>query len=168
MIARSREGSAVAYGDWLIGELVALAGPAYFFLQLLMAARYRGGWRLAALAPLMVMVPLAVHAGLAYAAGAPAWPLLLILAAPFAFAYLLLVGVAKSSVGRSRRGGANAGVRKNGCAVAALSNPIAIALRGPISPLANRHFHRAEGHSTGDDRLQVWRRRRAAELRRTG
>ena len=85
--------------DWLVGELVALAGPAYFFLQLLMAIRYRGRWRIAALVPLFVMVPLAVHAGFAYAAGAPAWPLLLVLAAPFGFGYLLLVGVAKASAG---------------------------------------------------------------------
>ena len=85
--------------EWLIGELVALAGPAYFFLQVLMAARYRGRWRIAALVPLIFMVPLAVHAGFAYAAGAPAWPLLLVLAAPLAFAYLLLVGVAKIGVG---------------------------------------------------------------------
>jgi hypothetical protein len=90
--------------DWLIGELVALAGPAYFFLQILMAARYRGRWRLAALVPLAVMIPLAVHAALAYAAGAPAWPLLLVLSAPFAFAWLLLVGIARSIVDREKRG----------------------------------------------------------------
>jgi hypothetical protein len=93
-------------GDRLIAELVALAGPAYFFLQILMAIRYRGRWRLAALAPLLVMVPLAVHAGLAYAAGAPGWLPLLVLAAPLAFAYLLLVGIVKGSAGSlaARRG----------------------------------------------------------------
>lgn len=82
--------------DWLIGELVALAAPAYFFLQILTGLRYRGRWRLAALVPLLVMVPLAVHAGFAYAAGLPAWPLLLILAAPWSFLYLVLVGVVKA------------------------------------------------------------------------
>lgn len=85
--------------EWLIAELVALAAPAYFFLQLIMAARYRGRWRLAALVPLVVMVPLAAHAGFAYAAGSNAWPALLILAAPAAFGYLLIVGVAKASLG---------------------------------------------------------------------
>jgi hypothetical protein len=83
--------------EWLIGELVALAGPAYVFLQLLMAARYRGRWRIAALAPLLVMGPLGFHAGLAYRAGSPAWPVLLVLAAPAAFAYLVMVGVAKAA-----------------------------------------------------------------------
>jgi hypothetical protein len=85
--------------QWLIAELVALAGPAYFFLQVLMAARYRGRWRLLALLPLVVMVPLALDAALAYAAGSIAWPALLLLAAPFAFGYLLVVGAAKASVG---------------------------------------------------------------------
>jgi hypothetical protein len=85
--------------DWLIGELVALTGLAYVFLQILMAVRYTGRWRLAALTPLLVMAPLALHAGIAYAAGAPGWPLLLVLAAPFAFAWLLLVGIVKGSAG---------------------------------------------------------------------
>jgi hypothetical protein len=85
--------------SWLIGELVALAGPAYFFLQIMMAMRYRGRWRLAALVPLLVMVPLVAQAGLAYAAGEPGWPLLLVLAAPVAFTWLLLVAIVKSSAG---------------------------------------------------------------------
>jgi len=85
--------------EWVIAELVALAGPAYFFLQLLMAARYRGRWRLIALAPLLVMVPLAVQAAIACAAGSGAWPALLIAAAPVAFGYLLVVAAARSAVG---------------------------------------------------------------------
>jgi len=84
--------------EWLIGELVALAGPAYFFLQVLMAARYRGRWRILALVPLIIMVPLAVHAGFAYAAGSIAWPALLVLASPIAFVYLLVVGAVKACV----------------------------------------------------------------------
>lgn len=85
--------------DWLIAELVALAVPAYFFLQILMVARYRGRWRLLALAPLLLMLPLALHAGFAYAAGSSAWPAFLALASPIAFGYLLVIGVAKASVG---------------------------------------------------------------------
>jgi hypothetical protein len=85
----------------LIVELVALAGPAYFFLQLLTVIRYRGRWRLAALAPLIVMLPLAVDAGRAYAAGVLGWAGPLVLAAPVAFLYLVLVAVAKGYVGSS-------------------------------------------------------------------
>jgi hypothetical protein len=84
--------------EWLIWEIVTLAGPTYFFLQLLMAARYRGRWRLLSLVPLLFMVPLAVHAGLAYAAGSTVWPLLLILAAPAGCLYLLALGVVKAAV----------------------------------------------------------------------
>jgi hypothetical protein len=84
--------------EWLIGELVTLAGPAYFFLQAIMAVRYRGRWRVLSLVPLVLMVPLAIHAGLAFAAGSALWPVLLILAAPVAFLYLLGLAVAKASL----------------------------------------------------------------------
>lgn len=84
--------------DWLIGELVMLAAPAYFFLQILMAVRYRGRWLVLSLVPLLVMVPLAIHAALAFAAGSDVWPLLLIFAAPVAFTYLLGLALVKASV----------------------------------------------------------------------
>lgn len=81
--------------DWLWTELIALGGPAYFFLQIIMAVRYRGRWRVAALGPLVIMVPLAIEAGLAYWAGVPGWPTLLVLMAPVAAAYLLLLALSK-------------------------------------------------------------------------
>lgn len=84
--------------DWLIGELVMLAAPAYFFLQLLMTVRYRGRWLVLSLVPLLVMVPLAIHAALAFAAGSDVWPLLLIFAAPVAFTYLFGLALVKASV----------------------------------------------------------------------
>ncbi len=84
--------------DWLIGELLILAGPVYFFLQLLMAMRYRGRWLVLSLAPLLIMLPLAVHAGTAFAAGSNLWPMLLILAAPVACVYLLGLAVVKASI----------------------------------------------------------------------
>jgi hypothetical protein len=80
-------------------ELVALGGPAYFFLQIIMAIRYRGPWRLAALAPLLLMVPLAIEAGLAYAAGVPGWPTLLVVTSPAACLYLLALAVLKGWTG---------------------------------------------------------------------
>lgn len=84
--------------DWLIGELVMLAAPAYFFLQLLMAVRYRGRWLMLSLVPLLVMVPLAIHAALAFAAGSDVWPLLLIFASPVAFTYLFGLALVKAGV----------------------------------------------------------------------
>ena len=84
--------------NWLIGELVILAGPVYFFLQLLMAVRYRGRWLALSLVPLVLMLPLAVQAGFAFAAGSGAWPMLLVLASPVACLYLLGLAVVKASV----------------------------------------------------------------------
>ena len=80
--------------DDLIGLAVMFAIPGYAVLQWQFARRWRGGWRVAALAPLIVMTPLAVHAALAFAAQSNLWPLLLIFASPFACLYLLaLAGV---------------------------------------------------------------------------
>jgi hypothetical protein len=87
---------------WVLTELVALAGPAYFFLQIIMAVRYRGRWRLAALGPLLLMVPLAIEAGLAYAAGVPGWSTLLVVISPVACLYLLGVAVLKGWMGSRR------------------------------------------------------------------
>jgi hypothetical protein len=84
--------------DWLIGELLTLAGPAYFFLQVIMAARYRGRWLVLSLVPLLFMVPLGIHAGLAFAHGSVLWPVLLIFAAPLSFGYLLALAIVKASV----------------------------------------------------------------------
>ncbi|MBX9588744.1 MAG: hypothetical protein K2X43_05525 [Hyphomonadaceae bacterium] len=84
--------------DWLIGELVMLAVPAYVFLQGLMVVRYRGRWRLLSLVPLLFMVPIAVDAGLAFAAGSTMWPLLGIVASPVAFAYLVGLATIKASL----------------------------------------------------------------------
>jgi hypothetical protein len=83
---------------WLISELVTLAALAYVFLQLIMVVRYRGRWLALSLAPLGLMLPLAVHAGLAFAAGSGLWAVPLILAAPFGFLYLLGLAIAKAIV----------------------------------------------------------------------
>jgi hypothetical protein len=85
---------------WLWTELIALAGPTYLFLQLIMAVRYRGRWRLAALGPLLLMLPLAIEAALAYKAGVPGWPTLLVLTSPVAALYLLVLAILKGAKGQ--------------------------------------------------------------------
>lgn len=80
----------------LVAELIALALPAYVFLQLFTLLRYRRTWRLVAGVPLLLMVPLGVHAAVAFLAGSPLWLALIILAAPVACVYLLAVTVAKA------------------------------------------------------------------------
>jgi hypothetical protein len=79
-----------------VEELWLLLVPAYFFLQYFMVVRYRGGWLILALVPLLVMVPVVIHALLAYLAGSNLWPLLVILTSPVAFLYLLAVAVARA------------------------------------------------------------------------
>lgn len=79
--------------DELLGLAAMLAIPGYAVLQWQLARRWTGGWRVAALAPLVVMAPLAIHAALAFAAQSNLWPILLIFTSPLAFLYLLaLVG----------------------------------------------------------------------------
>ena len=74
----------------LIGFLVMLSAPAYFVLQIVFGLRWSGRWRIAALAPLLVMVPAMVHASLALSAGSNIWPILVILLAPFCCLYLIV------------------------------------------------------------------------------
>jgi hypothetical protein len=74
-----------------IGLLIMLALPGYVVLQVWTVRAYRGGWRLAALVPLIVTIPLLAYSAVAFAGGSNLWPLLLILAAPFACTYLAIV-----------------------------------------------------------------------------
>jgi hypothetical protein len=94
----TQQGQAGGIMDWLADKLLTLtlAGPAYLVLQLIMVLRYRGGWWLAAIAPMLLMVLLGIDAGLAYVAGARHWSLLLAVATPAAFIYLLLLAIVKA------------------------------------------------------------------------
>ncbi len=77
----------------LLGYAVMLSLPGYALLQWYAGRNWNGGWRIAALAPLAVMVPLVGHAAIAFLAQSNLWPLMVILAAPLACIYLLaLVG----------------------------------------------------------------------------
>jgi hypothetical protein len=80
----------------LLEEAWLVLGPAYFFLQYFTLARYRGGWRIAALVPLVVMVPIVGQAILAFLAGSNLWPRLLILVSPIAFFYLVAVAIIRA------------------------------------------------------------------------
>jgi len=81
--------------EQVVGFVTMLALPGYVVLQLWMARSYRGAWRAAALVPLAVMAPLLAYSLYAFAGGSNLWPLLLILAAPFACTYLAIVMAAR-------------------------------------------------------------------------
>jgi hypothetical protein len=74
--------------DLLFGSLLPVALAGYFVLQILLARRYSGRWRIAAFAPLLVMIPAVIHAAFALLAGSNLWPIVVIFTAPFAFLYL--------------------------------------------------------------------------------
>jgi hypothetical protein len=82
--------------DAIIGFAVMAGVPGYFALQWYTARNWDGGWRVAALVPLLVMAPLVVHAAIAFMARSNLWPLLVILASPVACVYLLALAGARS------------------------------------------------------------------------
>jgi hypothetical protein len=82
----------------LLGLLVMIALPGYWVLQIMLVKRYDGGWRIAALAPLIAMVPLLAYTAYAFAAGSNLWPLLLIFVSPVAFVYLAIVSAVRAMV----------------------------------------------------------------------
>jgi len=74
-------------------DLIFLCVPGYFLLQAVLTIRTSGGWRKASLAPAVIMVPVVTFTVLAFAAPSNLWPLLLLLSAPLAFLYLVVLGV---------------------------------------------------------------------------
>ena len=84
-----------AYWAW-IGELVMLSVPGYFVLQAWLAHAWSGRWRLAALVPLAAMVPATLFSMLAFSQGSNLWPITVILLAPVAFAYLVVVWASRA------------------------------------------------------------------------
>jgi hypothetical protein len=77
-----------------IGSVAMLAAPAYFILQLWAAARLTGGWRKAALLPLIPVLPLVLWCAYALADQSNLWPVPFLLFAPFGTFYLVILLVA--------------------------------------------------------------------------
>jgi hypothetical protein len=77
--------------DLLIGLMVMASVPAYFVLQPATVIRWRGKWRVAALAPLLVTVPALVFSLYALALDSNLWPLTLIFASAAGTLYLVAI-----------------------------------------------------------------------------
>ena len=84
-------------GQFVI-EALFFSAFLYFFLQLIMIARYRGRWRVLALVPLLFMLPLGLHAGVLYVGGDALWPLGVVAPSAIACVYLLGLAVVKATV----------------------------------------------------------------------
>jgi len=88
--------------DVLFGGLIILIGfgsaLAYIPLQLYAAIRWQGVWRIVALVPILLMIPIFVVTALAFAQQSNLWPILLIFAAPLGTGYLVILMVIRRSV----------------------------------------------------------------------
>jgi hypothetical protein len=72
----------------LLGLFVMAGVPAYFVVQPATLLRWPGGWRIAALAPLVLTVPAAAYSMVAFLHGSNLWPITLIFAAAVGTLYL--------------------------------------------------------------------------------
>ena len=89
--ARSAQSGA---SDAFWGALVMFLGwsvPGYIVLQVIAWRRFEGGWRKAAIVPLIVILPVFAYTLLALFAGSNLWPLVLLFVCPFALIYLAIV-----------------------------------------------------------------------------
>ena len=86
-------GGAVEEVGWDYLDLIFLSVPGYFVLQAALTFWTSHGWRIASLVPACAMVPILVSTVIAFAAQSNLWPIPLILAAPVACLYLILLSV---------------------------------------------------------------------------
>jgi hypothetical protein len=74
--------------ELILGTIVTMAIPAYFVVQPAMLLRWRGGWRKAALVPLLLTVPALVFSLFALTRGSNLWPITLIFTTAIGTLYL--------------------------------------------------------------------------------
>lgn len=86
--AASSAGSSSGMVGTVLGLAMMAGLPLYVAAQIGAPILLRGRWRMAALMPLLAVVPAAVHAVLAFMAGSDLWPLVILFTAPLAFLYL--------------------------------------------------------------------------------
>ena len=87
---------------FLIGSAAMLTAPVYFILQPWAAARLTGGWRRAALLPLLPATPLLLWCAYAFADQSNLWPVPFLLFAPFGTFYLVILLVVARARARRR------------------------------------------------------------------
>lgn len=81
--------------ETILGLVVMAGVPAYFVVQPAAIWRWPGGWRLAALAPLLLTAPALCFSLLALYQGSNLWPLALIFAAALGTVYLAALWLAR-------------------------------------------------------------------------
>jgi hypothetical protein len=86
---------------FVLGSVAMLAAPAYFILQPWAAAQLTGGWRKAALLPLIPAIPLLLWCAYAFADQSNLWPVPFLLFAPFGTIYLVILLIVAKARERS-------------------------------------------------------------------
>ncbi len=89
----------------VVVDLVLMSLPAYVLVQVLLIVMWRGRWRRRAMLPLVVMAGALAVSILALLAGSNMWPIWMILLAPLALLYLIVLALL---YWRARRRGATA------------------------------------------------------------
>jgi hypothetical protein len=84
--------------ELLLSIIIILSLPGYPLFQWYVVRNWDGGWRIAALVPLFLMVPLVIHAGVAFLAESNLWPLMVILVTPLACFYLIALASVRAVV----------------------------------------------------------------------
>ena len=90
------------YTDFLIPVGIYGGIFGYPILQFFAVKRMRGWWRVLALLPLIVMLPVLCSAFLGLYRGANLWPIILIFVAPWVLAYLIALLVVHAVFSRAR------------------------------------------------------------------
>jgi hypothetical protein len=98
--AAAADGGDDDFWMWLI-MFAGWSVPGYFILQAILWRRWEGGWRRAALLPLVVAAPITAYTVFALLAGSNLWPLVMLFTLPFAFLYLLALVIARRVVVRA-------------------------------------------------------------------
>jgi hypothetical protein len=73
-----------------VGIAIMASVPAYLVVQIWLAREWRGGWRIAALVPLIIMLPALALTVYATSQGSNLGPLALIMASPLSLLYLVI------------------------------------------------------------------------------
>jgi hypothetical protein len=85
----------------LFGGLIIMVGfasaVAYLPLQLYTGIRWRGVWRIVALLPILLMVPVFAYTAYALAQESNLWPIVLIFVAPLGTGYLVILVIIRRS-----------------------------------------------------------------------
>ena len=81
--------------EMLLGMAVMASVPAYFVVQPMSLAQWHGGWRKAAIAPLLLTVPAALFSLYALGKGSNLWPISLIFTAALGSFYLAALWLAR-------------------------------------------------------------------------